>query len=512
MESTLFLCFRADWPNEPDVLFRSADGQLGLKLPYTIILKEIVKMTPKEVLEYSKKNNVQIVDIKFTDLFGTWQHFSITPHQLAEDVFEEGLGFDGSSIRGFQTINESDMLLIPDPKTAFLDPFTQVPTLSLIANIKDPITGESYSKDPRFIAQKAENYLKKIADISYWGPECEFFVFDDVRYGSGSNFSHHSVDSIEGAWNTGREEDPNLGYKIRHKEGYFPVPPTDSLQDLRSEMVLTMEQIGIRCEVHHHEVATAGQCEIDMRFDTLTKMADNVMKYKYVVKNTAFKYGKTATFMPKPLFQDNGSGMHVHQSLWKAGKNLFYQKGGYGDISEMARHYIGGLIHHAPALLAFIAPTTNSYRRLVPGYEAPINLMYSKRNRSACVRIPMYSKSEKSKRIEFRTPDPSSNPYIVFAALLMAGLDGVERKLEPPAPLDKDLYELSDREKKKIKQMPGSLDGALGALEKDHEFLLKGGVFTSELIETWIAEKMKKEVDAVRLRPHPHEFFLYYDI
>jgi glutamine synthetase len=469
-------------------------------------------MTPKEVLEYAKKNNVQIVDVKFTDLFGTWQHFSITPHQLSEEVFEEGLGFDGSSIRGFQSINESDMLLIPDSKTAFLDPFTQVPTLSLIANIKDPITGESYSKDPRFIAQKAENYLKKVADISYWGPECEFFVFDDVRYGSGSNFSHHSVDSIEAAWNTGREEDPNLGYKIRHKEGYFPVPPTDSLQDLRSEMVLTMEQIGIRCEVHHHEVATAGQCEIDMRFDTLTKMADNVMKYKYVVKNTAFKYGKTATFMPKPLFQDNGSGMHVHQSLWKAGKNLFYQKGGYGDISEMARHYIGGLIHHAPALLAFIAPTTNSYRRLVPGYEAPINLMYSKRNRSACVRIPMYSKSEKAKRIEFRTPDPSSNPYIVFAALLMAGLDGVERKLEPPAPLDKDLYELTEREKKKIKQMPGSLDAALSALEKDHEFLLKGGVFTAELIETWIREKMKKEVDAVRLRPHPHEFFLYYDI
>ena len=469
-------------------------------------------MTPKEVLEYAKKNNVQIIDVKFTDLFGTWQHFSITPHQLTEETFEEGLGFDGSSIRGFQSINESDMLLVPDPKTAFLDPFTQVPTLSLICNIKDPITGESYSKDPRYIAQKAENYVKKLADISYWGPECEFFVFDDVRYGTGSNFSHYSVDSIEGAWNTGREEDPNLGYKIRHKEGYFPVPPTDTLQDLRSEMILTMEQIGIRCEVHHHEVATAGQCEIDMRFDTLTKMADNVMKYKYVVKNTAVKYGKTATFMPKPLFQDNGSGMHVHQSLWKAGKNLFYQKGGYGDISEMARHYIGGLIHHAPALLAFIAPTTNSYRRLVPGYEAPINLMYSKRNRSACVRIPMYSKSEKSKRIEFRTPDPSSNPYIVFAALLMAGLDGVERKLEPPAPLDKDLYELTDREKKKIRQMPGSLDQALAALEKDHDFLLKGGVFTSELIETWIHEKSKKEVDAIRLRPHPHEFFLYFDI
>jgi glutamine synthetase len=469
-------------------------------------------MTPKEVLDYAKKNNVQIIDVKFTDLFGTWQHFSITPLQLSEETFEEGLGFDGSSIRGFQSINESDMLLIPDSKTAFLDPFTQVPTLSLICNIKDPITGESYAKDPRYIAQKAENYLKKVADISYWGPECEFFVFDDVRYGSGPNFSHYAVDSIEGAWNTGREEDPNLGYKIRHKEGYFPVPPTDTLQDLRSEMVLTMEQIGIRCEVHHHEVATAGQCEIDMRFDTMTKMADNVMKYKYVVKNTAVKYGKSATFMPKPLFQDNGSGMHVHQSLWKAGKNLFYQKGGYGDISEMARHYIGGLIHHAPALLAFIAPTTNSYRRLVPGYEAPINLMYSKRNRSACVRIPMYSKSEKSKRIEFRTPDPSSNPYIVFAALLMAGLDGVERKLEPPAPLDKDLYELTDREKKKIKQMPGSLEQALQALEKNHDFLLKGGVFTSELIETWIHEKMKKEVDAVRLRPHPHEFFLYYDI
>ncbi len=469
-------------------------------------------MTPKEVLEFSKKNNVQIIDIRFIDLFGIWQHFSTSTHELSEDLFSEGLGFDGSSIRGFQAINESDMLLIPDPQSAFLDPFTQVPTLVLIANIKDPITGESYSRDPRFIAQKAENYLKKVADISYWGPECEFFVFDDVRFGGGAHYSHYSVDSSEGIWNSDRDEEPNLGYKIRHKEGYFPVPPTDSLQDLRSDMILTMERIGIRTEVHHHEVATAGQCEIDMRYDTMVKMADNVMKYKYVVKNTALKYGKSATFMPKPLFGDNGSGMHVHQSLWKGGKNLFFQKGGYADISQMAIHYIGGLIHHAPALLAIIAPTTNSYKRLVPGYEAPINLVYSKRNRSACIRIPMYSKNEKAKRLEFRTPDPSANPYLAFSAMLMAGLDGIERKLTPPEPIEKDLYELSDRERRKIKQMPGSLEGALQALEKDHDFLLKGGVFTPDVIETWIKEKQKKEIDPVRLRPHPHEFFLYYDI
>ncbi len=469
-------------------------------------------MTPKEVLEFSKKNNVQIIDIRFIDLFGIWQHFSTSTHELSEDLFLEGLGFDGSSIRGFQAINESDMLLIPDPQSAFLDPFTQVPTLVLIANIKDPITGESYSRDPRFIAQKAENYLKKVADISYWGPECEFFVFDDVRFGGGAHYSHYSVDSSEGIWNSDRDEEPNLGYKIRHKEGYFPVPPTDSLQDLRSDMILTMERIGIRTEVHHHEVATAGQCEIDMRYDTMVKMADNVMKYKYVVKNTALKYGKSATFMPKPLFGDNGSGMHVHQSLWKGGKNLFFQKGGYADISQMAIHYIGGLIHHAPALLAIIAPTTNSYKRLVPGYEAPINLVYSKRNRSACIRIPMYSKNEKAKRLEFRTPDPSANPYLAFSAMLMAGLDGIERKLTPPEPIEKDLYELSDRERRKIKQMPGSLEGALQALEKDHDFLLKGGVFTPDVIETWIKEKQKKEIDPVRLRPHPHEFFLYYDI
>lgn len=469
-------------------------------------------MTPKEVLEFSKKNNVQIIDIRFIDLFGIWQHFSTSTHELSEDLFSEGLGFDGSSIRGFQAINESDMLLIPDPQSAFLDPFTQVPTLVLIANIKDPITGESYSRDPRFIAQKAENYLKKVADISYWGPECEFFVFDDVRFGGGAHYSHYSVDSSEGIWNSDRDEEPNLGYKIRHKEGYFPVPPTDSLQDLRSDMILTMERIGIRTEVHHHEVATAGQCEIDMRYDTMVKMADNVMKYKYVVKNTALKYGKSATFMPKPLFGDNGSGMHVHQSLWKGGKNLFFQKGGYADISQLAIHYIGGLIHHAPALLAIIAPTTNSYKRLVPGYEAPINLVYSKRNRSACIRIPMYSKNEKAKRLEFRTPDPSANPYLAFSAMLMAGLDGIERKLTPPEPIEKDLYELSDRERRKIKQMPGSLEGALQALEKDHDFLLKGGVFTPDVIETWIKEKQKKEIDPVRLRPHPHEFFLYYDI
>lgn len=469
-------------------------------------------MTPKEVLEFAKKNNVQIIDYRFTDLFGAWQHVSTSQHELTEESFVEGKGFDGSSIRGFQAINESDMLLMPDPASAFMDPYTQVPTLVLICNIKDPITGESYSRDPRLIAQKAESYLKKLADVSYWGPEAEFFIFDDVKFGQGSNYAHYSVDSNEAIWNTDRDEMPNLGYKIRHKEGYFPVSPNDTLQDLRSEMILTMEKLGIRTEVHHHEVATAGQCEIDMRYDTLTKMADNVMKYKYVVRNTALKYGKSATFMPKPLFQDNGSGMHCHQSLWKGGKNLFFGKGGYADLSEMAIHYIGGLLHHAPALLAFIAPTTNSYKRLVPGYEAPINLAYSKRNRSACIRIPMYSKSEKAKRLEFRTPDPSANPYIAFSAMLMAGLDGIERKLVPPAPLDKDIYEMSDRERKKIKQMPGSLEGALDALEKDHDFLLKGGVFTKDMIEVWVAEKRKRDVDQVRLRPHPHEFFLYYDV
>ena len=471
-------------------------------------------MKVKDVLDLAKKNNVQVVDLKFIDMPGLWQHFTISTNEFGEDLFNEGIGFDGSSIRGFQAINESDMLLFPDPASAFIDPFSAVSTLSLTCNIKDPITGQSYTRDPRYIAQKAEKYLKSsgIADISYWGPELEFYIFDDVRFEQSYNKGMYMVDSKEGFWNSGKDENPNLGNKIRYKEGYFPVPPMDSLQDIRNEMLLTLQKVGINIEVHHHEVATAGQCEIDMKFDTLTTMADKVMKYKYVVKNVARKHNKVVTFMPKPIFMDNGSGMHVHQSLWKNSKNLFFKLGGYGDVSEMALHYIGGLLKHAPALCAFIAPTTNSYRRLVPGYEAPINLVYSQRNRSACVRIPMYSKSEKSKRIEFRTPDPSSNSYLAFAAMLMAGLDGVQNKIEPPKPIDKDLYELEPEEADKIKHLPGSLDVVLDALEKDHDFMLKGDVFTKDLIETWISYKRAKEVDAIRLRPHPYEFALYFDI
>ena len=471
-------------------------------------------MTPKEVLELAKKNRVEIVDLKFVDVPGLWQHFSIPAAELTVELFEEGIGFDGSSIRGFQSIDESDMLLFPDPETAMLDPFTEHPTLSLICNVKDPITGESYSRDPRYIAQKAEKYLKGtgIADTSYWGPEIEFFIFGNVRFGQSYNEGYYHIDSEEGFWNSGQADKQNLGYKIRYKEGYFPVPPMDQYQDLRSEMVRNMEKCGIKIEVHHHEVGTAGQTEIDMRYTTLTKMADQVLLYKYIIKNTAWKRGKTVTVMPKPLFQDNGSGMHTHQSLWKNGKNIFYDKKGYGLISETARHYIGGLLKHAHALCGFIAPTTNSYRRLVPGYEAPINLIYSARNRSACVRIPMYSSSEKAKRLEFRTPDPSCNPYLAFPAMLMAGLDGVRNKIEPPKPIDKDLYELEPHEAAKVKSMPGSLDQALDALEKDHDFMLKGDVFTKDLIETWLEYKRKKEVDAIRLRPHPYEFALYFDI
>ncbi len=471
-------------------------------------------MTPREVIEFAKKNKVAIVDLKFIDLPGLWQHVSMSASELSEDLFENGHGFDGSSIRGFQAINESDMLLIPDPTTAMLDPFTSMPTLSLVCNVQDPLTRAPYSRDPRYIAQKAEKFLKStgLADISYWGPECEFYVLDDIRFDQGHNFGYYHIDSKEGFWNSGKDEKPNLGYKPRYKEGYFPVAPTDSLQDIRSEMLTTMESIGIRMEVHHHEVGTAGQCEIDMRYSTLTKMADNVLAYKYIVKNVAKKHGKTATFMPKPLFMDNGSGMHVHQSLWKGEKNIFYQTGNYADISKTAVHYIGGLLKHARALCALIAPTTNSYRRLVPGYEAPINLVYSQRNRSACVRIPMYSKSEKAKRIEFRTPDPSCNPYLAFSAMLLAGLDGIKHKIEPPQPIDKDLYELEPEEASHVKSVPGSLDEVLSALEEDHDFLLQGDVFTRDLIETWVAYKRKKEVDAIRLRPHPYEFALYFDI
>jgi len=474
-------------------------------------------MTPSEVIKFIKDKGIQVVDLKFVDLPGLWQHFSVSAREFDEDAFSDGVGFDGSSIRGFQEIHESDMLLFPDPGATFVDPFTTAPTLSIICNVYDPVNNKPYSRDPRHVALKAEKHLKSsgAADKAYFGPEAEFYILDSVRFDQSYNFGYYYLDSEEGFWNSGKEGENgarNLGYKPRYKEGYFPVPPMDSLQDVRSDMMLTMEQVGIKVEVHHHEVGTAGQTEIDMRFDTLTKMADNLLKYKYVAKNVAHKHGKTVTFMPKPIFMDNGSGMHVHQSLWRGNKNLFFDKGKYADLSDTAIHYIGGLLAHAPALLAFCAPTTNSYRRLVPGYEAPINLMYSQRNRSACVRIPVYSRSEKAKRLEFRSPDPSANPYLALSALLLAGLDGVKKKLKPPAPIDKDLYDLEPSEKAKVKAVPGALGEVLDALEADHEFLLEGGVFTKDLIETWIEYKRKKELDPVRLRPHPHEFALYFDI
>ncbi len=475
----------------------------------TLVLAEA-----RRVRQLAGEKGLQMVDLKFVDLPGTWQHFSIPVSQLNEELFVEGIGFDGSSIRGFQQIHESDMLIVPDPATAIVDPGTKVPTLSLICDVRDPITGGPYSRDPRYVAKKAERYLREtgIATTSYWGPEAEFYIFNDVKYDQTSHSGFYHVDSEEGIWNSGAGGDkPNLGYRPRYKEGYFPVPPVDKLQDLRSEMVLALEAAGIEVEVQHHEVATAGQAEIDMRFQTLVKMADQVMLYKYVIKNVAYQRGYTVTFMPKPLFGDNGSGMHVHQSLWMGDSNLFYDANGYGLISETARWYIGGLLKHAPAILAFAAPTTNSYRRLVPGYEAPINLIYSQRNRSACVRIPMYSGNPKAKRIEFRPPDPTANPYLAFAALLMAGLDGIQNHIEPPAPIDKDLYELEPEEAASIKSTPGSLGEVLDALEADHEFLLRGDVFTRDLIETWLEFKRRRELVQVALRPHPYEFFLYYD-
>ncbi|MGH9138160.1 MAG: type I glutamate--ammonia ligase [Acidimicrobiales bacterium] len=474
--------------------------------------------TPEEVLRLAADEGVEIVDFRFCDLPGLMQHFSLPTHVLSDDVFDEGLGFDGSSIRGFQEIQESDMILVPDPNTAIVDPFTQHRTLAINCFVKDPLTLEPYSRDPRHVAQKAEAHLVStgLADTAYFGPEAEFFVFDSVRYGQDYNSAMYEVDSVEGAWNTTSFEEangaPNLGYKPRYKEGYFPVPPMDHYQDLRSEMILEMERLGIEIEIHHHEVGTAGQAEIDMRFDTLLRMADKLMLYKYVVKNVAWKAGKTATFMPKPIFQDNGSGMHTHQSLWKGGEPLFFSETGYGGISDMARWYIGGLLKHAAAILAFAAPTTNSYKRLVPGYEAPVNLVYSQRNRSASVRIPLYSKSPKAKRLEFRCPDPSCNPYLAFPAMLMAGLDGINNRIEPPDPVDKDLYDLPPEELAQVPQVPGSLDEALDALEADNDFLKVGGVFTDDLIETWVSYKREHEVDAIRLRPHPWEFHLYYDI
>ena len=469
-------------------------------------------MTPREVLEYAKKHKVEVVDLKFIDLIGTWQHFTIPVEELTEGTFKEGSGLDGSSIRGWKAIHNSDMLAVPDPVTACLDPFTAVPTLSLVCNVVDPITRENYDRDPRHIAQRAEKYLKstKIGDISYWGPEAEFFVFDQARYDQNSHSGYYFIDSDEGVWNAGREG-MNLGAKVRHKEGYFPVAPTDTQQDIRSEMVLEMQRAGIPIEKHHHEVATAGQAEIDLRFDSLVAMADKMLMYKYVVKNVARRHHKTVTFMPKPLFGDNGSGMHTHQSIWKEGKPLFAGKE-YAGISQVCLHYIGGILKHAPALAALTNPTTNSYKRLTPGFEAPVLLAYSSRNRSAGIRIPMYSPSPKAKRIEVRFPDPSCNPYLAFAAMLMAGLDGIENKLDPGQPMDKDLYDLEPKEAARVPTMPGSLEEALRHLEKDHEFLLKGGVFSEDLIETWIGYKRSKEVDPLRLRPHPYEFFMYYDV
>jgi glutamine synthetase len=467
--------------------------------------------TAKSVIEMARKNEARMVDLKFVDTFGVWQHFTIPIDELTEEVFAEGLGFDGSSIRGWKSIEASDMLAMVDPSTAFMDPFCAVPTLSLTCSVAETGTLESYSRDPRGMAQKAEKYLLStgLADTAYFGPEAEFFIFDNVQYDARTNGTFYSVDSNEGIWNSGREEMPNQGYKIRYKEGYFPVPPADALQDIRTEMCMLMEQLGVKTERHHHEVATAGQTEIDVRFDTLVKTADNMMIFKYVARNVAARHGKTVTFMPKPLFGDNGSGMHVHMSLWKKGKPLF-PGSGYAGLSPMALHYIGGILKHARALCAICSPTTNSYKRLVPGYEAPVNLAYSSRNRSAAVRIPAYSENPKAKRIEYRPPDPSANIYLANAALLLAGLDGVLNKIDPGEPMDKNIYELPPEELKKIPNVPGSLGEALECLEKDHEFLLKGDVFSRDFLEMWTATK-RKEHDALRLRPHPYEFFMYYD-
>ena len=470
------------------------------------------KPDPKKVLEFVKEHNVQVLDLRFTDLPGLWHHVSYPINQLSEDSFEEGFGMDGSSIRGWAAIHESDMLLIPDAGKYMLDPFTEVPTLVMVCDVIDPVTKQRYDRDPRYIAKKAEMYLAStgIADTAYFGAEAEFFIFDNVRFDQNEHEGFYFIDAEEGRWNSGRIEN-NLGYRPRYKEGYFPVSPTDHYQDLRTEMAITMQNCGLVVECHHHEVATGGQTEIDLKFDSLIRSADSMMLYKYIVKNVANQYGKTVTFMPKPLFQDNGSGMHTHQSLWKGGKPLFAGDG-YAGLSQLALWYIGGLIKHGPALSALIAPTTNSYKRLVPGFEAPVNLAYSRRNRSAACRIPMYSASPKAKRVEFRPPDPSCNPYLAFSAMLMAGLDGIENKVDPGQPLDKDIYDLGPEELAKVPSMPGSLESALDHLAKDYQFLLKGDVFTEEMLNTYIDYKREKEVNAMRLRPHPYEFQMYYDI
>ncbi|MBW1800326.1 MAG: type I glutamate--ammonia ligase [Deltaproteobacteria bacterium] len=469
--------------------------------------------TAGDVIKLIKEQGVEVVDLRFMDFPGLWQHFSVPVREIEEDTFDKGLGFDGSSIRGWQAINESDMLVKPVPEAAFIDPFFSAKTLVLFCNICDPITGEDYTRDPRNIARKAANYIKTLglADTAFFGPEAEFFIFDDIRFDQNEHEGYYHIDSVEGRWNTGRVENPNLGYKPRYKEGYFPVPPTDSMQDIRSEMMLTLEKVGVLVEAQHHEVATGGQAEIDMRFSPLVEMADALLKYKYVIKNTARKYGRTVTFMPKPLFNDNGTGMHVHVSLWKENQNLFAGDG-YAGLSDMAMYAIGGILKHTPSLLAFTSPTTNSYKRLVPGFEAPVNLAYSRRNRSAAVRIPMYSASANAKRIEFRCPDPSCNPYLAFSAMLMAVIDGIQNKIDPGDPMDKDIYDLPPEELAKVPQTPGSLRESLNELEADHDYLLKGDVFTSDVIDTWISYKMEREVQAIDLRPHPWEFALYYDI
>ena len=475
-------------------------------------------MSPQDVLAMCRERGVKAVDLRFMDFPGLWQHFTIPVDKLEEEVFEDGLGFDGSSIRGWQAINESDMLLVPQPETAFIDPFTELSTLCMICNIQDPITREDYTRDPRNVARKAVNYLKStgIADACFIGPEAEFFVFDDIRFDQTPNAGFFYIDSTEGEWNRGtnyrrRGEGPNLGHKLRHKEGYFPCPPADQLMDLRNEMMQTMIDCGLEVEAQHHEVATAGQSEIDLKFTDMVQMADDMCLYKYIIKNVAHRHNKTVTFMPKPIFSDNGSGMHTHISLWKGDQPLF-AGGGYAGLSDDAIHAIGGILAHAPAILAFTNPTTNSYKRLVPGYEAPVNLAYSQRNRSAACRIPMYSASPKSKRIEFRCPDPSSNPYLAFSALMMAALDGIQNKIHPGDPLDKDIYDMEPEELAQVPTTPGSLGEALDALAVDHEFLLRGDVFTQDVINTWISYKKQNEVDALALRPHPYEFCLYYDI
>jgi glutamine synthetase len=467
-----------------------------------------------ELLSYIKDEGVEFVDVRFCDLPGVMQHFTVPVSSFGPEVFDEGLMFDGSSIRGFQAIHESDMALFPDPTTAYLDAFRTDKTLVVNFFIHDPLTGEAYSRDPRNIARKAQAYLKStgVGDTAYFAPEAEFYVFDDVRFETKQNTGYYSIDSIAGAWNTGREEDGgNRGYKVKYKGGYFPVPPYDHFADLRAEISKELETAGLVVERQHHEVGTAGQAEINFRFDELLISADNVMKFKYVVKNVAWKNGKTATFMPKPIFGDNGSGMHCHQSVWADGEPLFYDESGYAGLSDTARYYIGGLLAHAPSLLAFTNPTVNSYHRLVPGFEAPVNLVYSQRNRSACIRIPITGANPRAKRIEFRCPDPSANPYLAFSAMLLAGLDGVKNKIEPPQPIDKDLYELPPDEHADVQTVPATLSAVLDALEADHEFLLRGGVFTEDLIRTWIDWKRENEIDAVRLRPHPAEFSLYYD-